>query len=297
MRKALSLFLVFNIILGAALASVVPIMGWSSRDKLFDEKEIKTTYKSEQFKSLLQNILIEKDTEIVTIFVEPRLRSDEISKIFDSYSTNSNGGSFKDLKKFFEDAKSTTFIPLAESYGHFVSSVLSKLSIEKSNIYIAKDESSLFKVAYANIVSLDSLPKSILSNKIVDILVVVLPDNQDYSQHNSIIKKVQSFIGDNDYVSFFTSESGSAVDMALSFPVENNIESLQAGSGSAPTPTPTTTPTPTPSNSGYFNYFTGPIIETYFVVSILLAILFSGICCLADLQVPDRYESPKQKIL
>ncbi|KAF2072601.1 hypothetical protein CYY_006079 [Polysphondylium violaceum] len=311
--KFITLFILVNIILGAAIASLnVPILGWSSKEKFFSKSQI-NEYNQHQFKSLLSHIIKDGSFETLTIFVEPKLRSDQLSAIFDSYSSKSNGGNLNTLKTSFESAASNVYIPYTQTSGSFVSSVISQIKDEiNGQLIVAKDFNSQFDIEGATIVSLDSVSdiSNIMKNKVLDVLIVVLPN--EIESQDQIISKFETLSGSN-FVSFFTSESASEVDIKMNF--QHNVISRQefvshlvnADSASKHSSEAPPAPTPAPSSSSssgseegqhkYFNYFTGPIMETYLIIGILLAIFFTGLCCLLDLQVPDRYEAPKQKVL
>jgi len=300
--KFITLFVLINIILGAAIAASlnVPILGWSSKEKFFSKSQI-NEYNQHQFKSLLSHIIKDGSFETLTIFVEPKLRSDQLSAIFDSYSTKSNGGILKSLKNTFESAESNVYIPYTHTSGAFVSTVVSQIKNQiNGQLFVAKDFASDFNIEGATVVSLDSVSdiSNVMSNNVLDVLIVVLPN--DFKSQDQVISRFQTLVGSTKFVSFFTSESASEVDIKMNF--EHNLITRQDFESklleqTVESSTSSDSSSSEPGQKKYFNYFTGPVMETYLIIGILLAIFFTGLCCLLDLQVPDRYEAPKQKVL
>ncbi|EAL70696.1 hypothetical protein DDB_G0273537 [Dictyostelium discoideum AX4] len=295
MNKGAIIFLLLNIVLGAVLSSYVPILGWSSKDNVFPSNSV-NKYTQEHFKTLIQSIINENSVETLTIFVEPKvLRSDQLSTVFDSYSSNSNGGLFKNLKNSVEESKSHIFVPSSEVG---VLNIVSQLKGIKGSVFVAKESDTQFEIEGAQNILLSEASKiqPTLSNKVVDIVVVLLAQNQD-----STIKQFQSVVEKSSFVSFFTAASAHEFDVQATFNKQVEQSFLQDGSsslnsasqqGSGSSSSGSNEPT-----KQHFTYVTGPVLSAYLIISILLAILFTGICCISDLQVPDRYEAPKSKVL
>ncbi|GAM27178.1 hypothetical protein SAMD00019534_103530 [Acytostelium subglobosum LB1] len=293
--KLITLFLVASVLCGLTLASLnIPIIGWSSQNA-FIKSEIFDTYSSEQFREMLSNLVSGQSSDIVnsikpeliTIFVEQQLRTDELSSLFDSYS-NQPASKVASLKSNIEAARTSIFIPYVSTSGSFLSSVLSTISID-GTIYVATESNSDFHVNGASYIRLNQIKataSSSISNNKVDILVVVLPEdnqNQYFEQINSV---------EGNSVNFFTAENPTPLGFTMKFEQEK-----QAVYDAAVLADSNSTTNGTNSTSDYINYFPGPVLEAYLIVFILLVILFAGICCIADLQVPDKYEAPKQKVL
>ncbi|EGC31164.1 hypothetical protein DICPUDRAFT_99296 [Dictyostelium purpureum] len=280
--KAAIIFILFNILLGVVLSTYVPILGWSSQEKLFKKTHISHKYNQDQFKNLIQSIVDENNVETLTIFVEPKLRTDQLSNIIESYSSHNNGGEFKSLMKSFEKSKSSVYIPY--SLGG-VSKILSEI---KGSILVYGQA----EIKGAKQINELSEIRSTLSNGKVDIVVVVLDKNQDET-----IRKVESIVEKSSFASFFTAES------AQEFNIQENYVKQMSESKVVTKETINNNPdleasSEVPTHHKYFNFFTGPVLESYLIVGILLAILFTGLCCITDLQVPDRCEvAPKQKLL
>ncbi|KAM9997530.1 hypothetical protein ACTFIZ_011022 [Dictyostelium cf. discoideum] len=294
MNKGAIIFLLLNIVLGAVLSSYVPILGWSSKDNVFPSNSV-NKYTQEHFKTLIQSIINENSVETLTIFVEPKLRSDQLSTVFDSYSSNSNGGLFKNLKNSVEESKSHIFVPSSEVG---VLSIVSQLKGIKGSVFVAKESDTQFEIEGAQNILLSEASKiqPTLSNKVVDIVVVLLAQHQD-----STIKQFQSVVEKSSFVSFFTAASAQEFDVQATFNKQVEQSFLQ---DAAPLNSDSQQSSQQSSGSGsneptkqHFTYVTGPVLSAYLIISILLAILFTGICCISDLQVPDRYEAPKSKVL
>ncbi|EGG19884.1 hypothetical protein DFA_06987 [Cavenderia fasciculata] len=323
MKFALSLIILSAICCSVAFAASlnIPIIGWSN-EKIFLQNEVINTFEASQFESMLNSMIKGQSTplikkhmpELITIFVEDTLRTDELSTILGSYKQNSDGGDLSAIKSNMESAGSSVFIPYATTSGNFVSSILNSLASDfQGQIYVASESASSFKIAGASHIELTnikkSLPSSIFSNQVADILVVVLPKTESYAQHNEHIKQVSKIVESKDTVTFFTAEN--ITPLSFNLDQENEVVSSfgsrafdpvvnansSSGSNSSASSSSSSSGGKTGGGDDYFNYFTGPVLETYLVVMILLAILFTGICCIGDLQVPDRYEAPKQKIL
>ncbi|KAN0004625.1 hypothetical protein ACTFIU_001863 [Dictyostelium citrinum] len=295
MNKGAIIFLLLNIVLGAVLSSYVPILGWSSKENVFPSNSV-NKYTQEHFKTLIQSIINENSVETLTIFVEPKvLRSDQLSTVFDSYSSNSNGGLFKNLKNSVEESKSHIFVPSSEVG---VLSIVSQLKDIKGSVFVAKESNTQFEIEGAQNILLSEASKiqPTLSNKVVDVVVVLLAQHQD-----STIKQFQSVVEKSSFVSFFTAASAHEFDVQATFnkQVEQSFLNGEAKESSSTNQNPTgsgSTGSTVPTKQ-HFTYVTGPVLSAYLIVAILLAILFTGICCISDLQVPDRYEAPKSKVL
>ncbi|EFA77739.1 hypothetical protein PPL_12351 [Heterostelium album PN500] len=288
MKVVATLFLIATVLFGITIASLnIPIIGWSS-NKVFIKNEILESYSADQFKELLVSLIkgSESDVisaskpEIITIFVQQQLRTDELSTIFDSYNEKPQSD-LQSMKDSIEGAASSIFIPYTTTSGSFVSSVLKSISNSiEGSLVVASD--SEFTVEGDRAHHLETNP---------------IHQEYDFQQENECVNAVNNVLKGVESVSFFTGENATPLEFPMQF--QDFQEPVYHFSMFQDTPNASNTTDNSTGNgtSDYFNYFPGPIIEAYLVVFILLVIFFMGLCCILDLQVPDRYEAPKQKIL
>jgi len=100
--------------------------------------------------------------EILIIFVEPELRSEQIPILAHSYKTQPNGGAFSNLKRLVETSRSSLVVPYVSSEGFSIASSIADNLIaglpSSSSIVVVGDtvtlsSSKIVKISMSSLMS------------------------------------------------------------------------------------------------------------------------------------------------
>lgn len=255
--------------------------------------------------------------EVIVMFVEPELRTDQIPQFGAAYTNVANGGSFSHLKNIVESSQSSFVASYATVGTHFslLDTPLTRVSdaIKEGTIVVAREgESTLFgllsklsgtkTIQVSDLTSYLTSESQIFNNGVTDLIVVCFEKAMDSSalqaklgSNDELIGKVSALVEQatgGNYVGIYSGNSPAPLRISWSFPYAEEmrasrfIRSVQDGNNTNNNTIPTT--------SNYLNIFTGPMLEAMIISFFLLAILMSGLCWMADLQTPDRFESPQK---
>lgn len=306
----------------------VPVLMWSDK-QLFTKSQVTDTVSTEDIDFALTS-LFNKNTnkaskissvfnedattpEVVILFVESKLRTDQVPFIASAYGSTP-GGSLSHLKSSMEAAKSTLAMPYAAVSGvTLLDQTLLDLidQTASGNVFMSsvggsqlfsriKQLSSVKSVELSNIMS-TLQANNAFTNGVADLVIVCFDTTSDFSQHDSIIADLlKSISAKGNYVAAYTANMPSASNMIWTFEEHNKEEfarivdlymdePLTDGNGTGNTTNPNST------HHKRINYFPGPFLEALLVVAILLTMLFTGACAIFSLQTPDKWEAPKIK--
>jgi len=254
-------------------------------------------------------------TEVVILFVEPELRTDQVPFISSAFASTPSGGSFSHIKNAIDSAKSSLVMPYtAVDEVTLLDEILLDTfeTINTGNIFMSG--SSLFaRLRQYNGVKSVELDSLIAEMKAADAfdngktdLVIVSFDkatgakNQAYSEHDEMIANILEGIRSSskgDYVAIYTANTPTTSQLTWNFNEHAHAEfrqNIQMIMLDAPT-VDANNSTVTNSTGGKVNYFPGPFIEVLLISSILITMLFTGACAIFSLQTPDKWEAPKIK--
>lgn len=246
-------------------------------------------------------------TELVILFVEPELRTDQVPYIASAYASTP-GGSLSHLKKAMETATSSLSIPYAAVDVSLFDSVIEDIvdQVDGQVFISAFDGSNLFSrlryldsVTSVTIASLtDTLnAASVFDNHKTDLVVVCFePSNLLASHDRSIGQLMASFGNKGNYVAMYAANMPVKNELSWTFEThsraefQRNVELYMFDVDNSSNGTHQTN-----STSTTINYFPGPFLEALLVCAILIAMLFTGACAIFGLQTPDKWEAPKAK--
>jgi len=274
----------------------------TTRDVEFALSSLFRTHSSEE--SILATSFNEnrEATEVVVLFVEPELTTDQVSH-------TASSGSFSHLKGALEAAGSSLVMPYAtvEEVSLFDETLSNAFeSIKQGSIFISRMPGSklftrLSRQSGVQTVDIDSLMAELKSanaftNGVTD-LVVVCFDKATFTSHDEIIGTISDSVRiatKGNYVAVYSANMPSTSRLIWTFEQHSEAEyfhNLRAvfdvsNLGNATNNT---------NGTHVVNYFPGPLIEVYLIVSILIAMVFTGGCAIFSLQTPDRWEAPKVK--
>jgi len=234
-----------------------------------------------------------EQSEVIIVFVEPSLSSEQIPLLAHSFESNPNGGSLSNIKKYVESSKSSLIFPYVSSpsVGSDLTQYLS--SSLKGTTYIVDGAS----------MTIDELKEKIngnweiLSNGITDLIVVYFNSpallsmidessiHSDYSNDDSSIKEIISAFGKKDikYTAIFTANhAGSAFDVIQSYTKSNGHEMRSFGAINRQT-----------NDVLYTTNWPIGIVEAIFVMAPFIAILFVGICCTMQIQSTLKFDGER----
>jgi len=244
-----------------------------------------------------------KTPEVVVLFIEPELTTDQIAHIASS-------GSFSHLKSAFEAAGSSLAIPYATVGSFSLFDEALSHAFEPStqgSIFISRmPESDLFVrlggQSGVTTVEIDSLmtelkSSNVFANGVTD-LVLICFDKSDrhneatFSSHDALIGTLHEGIRtatNGNYVAMYSASRPSPSLVLWTFEQPSDAEYIQYVLDSNNCTSNCTNSTVS------INYFPGPLIEVYMISAFLIAMLFTGGCAIFSLQTPDRWEAPRMK--
>jgi len=244
----------------------------------------------------------EKDqVEVIFVFVEPELRTEQFPMLADAYAVHPNGGAFSKLKGTLESyATSSLVVSYTHSSGTFKSigtSIVDELVANLApgaTITVAKDsDSDLFfglasrrnvaRLSLAQLKYVANKEWSILSDGKTDLVVVcfdspaVHPDNVDqvapsYVADDAFMYALLHSLG-NSYLAVFTSDKP-ATESAKQARATLMVRQL--------------------SDTTDDSIYPSDVIEAHIVLIPFLIILFTGIYCTFGVQSDLKFDAEKK---
>jgi len=245
--------------------------------------------------------------EAIVIFIEPQLRTEQVSILADAYSTKSNGGVLSHLKKLIENSASSVVAPYVnvgnlQSIGSSLVLNLMKNLQSGASVVLARAQGSEMlseladNVEVSHISLKDLMLKAstnweVMSNGITDLIVVCFDAEEEvlnekvresYSAHDSFLQILDAFNkAGAKYVALYTADKPSSnllLDMPVSDPAMSAFEEMHQQ-----------------SRSNTINDFFPMDIMQALIFSIpLLIIAFLGICCTFNLQSALKFDAEKK---
>jgi len=230
--------------------------------------------------------------EVIVIFVEPELRTEQFPLLANAYAAQPNGGAFSKLKGALESyAASSIVIPYSHSAsGRTLGALVSSLSAQVSglNVIVAKNtDSHVLSELDGRTVTLEELSQlasskwDILSNGVPDLIVVgfespaVHPENLElalasYTVDDAYMNSFLHSLGKTNYVAMFTAEK---TDIESVREARAMLTSVQLG------------------DTDDTSIFPPEVIEALIVMIPFLLILYIGISCTSSLQSNLKYDA------
>jgi len=306
----------------------VPVFMWSDK-QIFSKTQIQDTITTGDIEYALASLLHKNtnmdsklstsfnenadNTELVILFVEPELRTDQVPYLAAAYASTP-GGSFSHLKKAVETATSSLSMPYATVEASLLDSVILDTvdrvdgSVFLSTVGASNLFSRLKQQDGVNSVAIESLmatlkEANVFHNHKTDLVIVCFDHYQVhagnmYYDHDTVIGQLTASIGaEGNYVAVYAANMPIKNEFVWTFAQHSRAEfqrnvdlymfDVADNSSNSSNSSNTTTSTIT--------YFPGPFIEALLVCTILITMLFTGACAIFSLQTPDKWEAPKSK--
>jgi hypothetical protein len=233
--------------------------------------------------------------ELIVVFIEPELKTEQTSFLAEAYQDQPSGGVFANLKKFVETSKSSVVAPYASSHSDSIGTqlaldILEHLSKE-SQIFVASDSDKQLETSrQVTKLTLKQLNEKlnqkweVVSNGVTDLLVVYL--DQTHEVNDALVNTVCSGLKGAEYVAIYTGDQPTRAVMKR-FPVEHatladfeevNKQLYAIHDGNGPKWPDAT--------------LSGVVIIAPFVL-----ILMIGICCTSSVQTPQKMDAERSKKL
>lgn len=259
--------------------------------------------------------------EVVIMFIEPEMRTDEVSQLASAFASTP-GGSLSNIKKAIESSASSVVMPYTtvdeSSWFNAFHDIMNQCNTNKASFFMTESRANLyFRLRGYNsvkTVAVDGLLAELrssnsFSNGVTDFVVVTF-DSTAFAEHDVLIGKLVSSISaatKGNYVAVYTANMPSVSDLKWSFSelsvleFQNTVSVISlTDDNNGTNGSNSSTPAPfNPNKNGTrhhkINYFPGPFIEVLLICAVLLTMLFTGACAIFSLQTPDKWEIPKVK--
>jgi len=242
--------------------------------------------------------------EVIIVFVEPFLSSEQIPILAHAYDAQPNGGVFSNIKTLVETARSSLVIPYTSSPSvgsEFIRSLTA--SLIGGSVYTVEDgntniDSPNHMTASELVKKIESSSWTPLYNGVTDLIVVhftaPVSSNYDdaavqkqYESDDQSVATIVSALGDVNYLAIFTSESGAPrLDSQTRRSVEANGAHMKAFNKRFGQSYDTLYTTNWPDGA----------IEALIIMIPFIFILFIGICCTFCVQSDLKYDAEKSFI-
>jgi len=312
MKKILSVLVVLTFALYGvfSITPTSPVFLWSNTH-IFKERNLQEIeiLSAREISNGLQNMESPisqymngnvETTELIIIFVEPELTSEQMTLLAHSHQSTSNGGAFSNLKRLVETSKSSLTIPYgtASSLGSsLVRSLASSLS-PKGSVYVV-GENSNSNIETPNKLTLSELKSKLkdpswepLNNGVADLLVIpfhapAVPSNIDdssvhtqFAEDDATVSTIVESIT-SKYLAIFTSDS--VTNYIYQYTEKRGQPELRSfeqrfAQG---------------NNVLFFSNWPDVIVQGLLVMLPFIGILFVGICCTANLQSNLKFDAEK----
>jgi len=172
--------------------------------------------------------------ELLIVFVEPQLTTEQLSLLTHSHLPQTNGGSFSNLKRLVEDSKSSTVYPYVTTSDFntvgtsLITSLMRNLGEAASIVLVGDSASSpgIFRGKSVTTISFEQLQEklalgkawNLLGNGVTDLLIVKfgspsfnLADEvkieKRYTVDDQLFSTVDAALAQTSYIAMFTSDS------------------------------------------------------------------------------------------
>jgi len=301
----------------------IPLFVWSG-NQIFSQHNEQTlqTLTDQDIENSLEALLLNTEgktfindiqgtPEVVIVFVEPQLHTDQIPHFASAYSTSPNGGAFSSLKNIIESSKASLVAPYVTASNQYslVDALLARVSSKltpKGTVLIVRDAGSaqflleLSSLPHQTATTSELKGSNLFTNGVADLIVVSLPfaDNVElFKAHDELIGALSQMVStatSGNFVGMYTGNAIISSDIITTFEDPNaDLHRPYYLSTRYWSSVTVDTTNATSNTSSPRTYLTGPILETFMVVIALITMIFVGMCNLCKLQVPETYEAPK----
>jgi len=242
-------------VLGKSIATS-PVFMWSSVDSLTGVntqdvdlvtiEEISRAFQKNAEGPLTKYINADTKPEILIVFVEPELRSEQIPMLAHSYKTQPNGGAFSHLKRFVETSRSSLVVPYVTSEGFSIASTIAENLIHAlpstSSVVVVGDSvtlssSKIIKMSMTSLMSklLDG-KWDLLNNGVTDLLVVSFQStfeteestvHDSYAADDSTMNSIVTALRQISYTAIFTADRSGSIFTNRSPNMEHFVKKFQ----------------------------------------------------------------------
>lgn len=274
----------FSLINAERIFNPVPLVMFGSGASSSSRQQLATIHSSD-VETLLNNA-ISGNHEVVLVFIEPRLKTEQL------WETSS----FSHLRSLIED-EATVYPYVSADQG--VAAAIAKVASSLQNVVLSKDSGAAYLSenpsvkAFTRQELLSHLETSdISSNGVTDVVIVYFDAKtnaelteslaSDDAYLDSLVKVVREKTN-GKFVSIFTADKPS-LSVVSRTPVQNRrfnleVRDVQASNSSSPVI--------------YTSYWPIFMLEVYIASFVLLVIAFLGVLCTCNLQTPARFEVQK----
>jgi len=318
----LSACLAFGLELQSRSTFTVPVFMWSDK-QIFSTAQIADTITTGDVEFALASLLRQNThkssklsssfnqnaaaPEVVILFVEPELRTDQVPYIASAFASTP-GGSFSHIKKAIETSASSLVMPytVVSEVTLLDEALLDSLEAlnNNANLFLSasgnlfarlRQQNGVKAVAVNSLIS-EMKSSNAFTNGVTD-LVVVSFDNSDYADHDTVIgdllESIQTSTKGN-YVAIYTANMPTNSQFTWSFE-EHATREFHQNIAFAVFDNNNGTKNDSNVTHHKINYFPGPFIEVLLICAVLVTMLFTGACAIFSLQTPDKWEAPKVK--
>jgi len=311
MWKICVLVLFASVFLHEAFSSTetAPVFMWSNT-KAFTGQNIqeinvisaRSLSKFTQTESPISKYLTKIETEVIVLFVEPFLSSEQIPLLAQAYSETPNGGAFSNIKKLVETSRSSLVIPYttAASIGsEMIRSLIAALPTEGSVYNVVENlktdvDSNQFTVSEL-MEKLGNPNWTPLKNGVTDLIVVYfnapsIVSNYDdsaaraqYEKDDHTVGAITEALANIDYLAIFTSDISAFQFESYSQRSSYNGPHIKAFEQKFSQD----------YNTLYYTNWPDGIIQALLVMTPFVGILFLGICCTFCIQSELKFDAEK----
>jgi len=280
----------------------IPVISWSPIPSMFSSPQTLSSITPFNFQSTLAHYVDGSASvpEIVVLFIEPELRTDQIFQLSSAYSNAPDGGEMKNIRNFLQNSAQSNTAPygMLANDRPFTYSAIYNL-VEKMGdklILVKQGAAEVPSVQSSTNLDLEDLESyliahpSLFTNGQTELVVVYFQKEAYMTVHDTLVGSIFTLVSTHttSSVAIYTADRPTPLGTHLSFslPVEDRVETLYLDSYFV-VPCNNTTIEYTA------NFFGGPMLEVYLMVFTLLGILLIGLCGLFELQTPERFDIPK----
>jgi len=232
--------------------------------------------------------------EILIIFVEPELRSEQIPILAHSYKTQPNGGAFSNLKRFVETSRSSLVVPYVSSEGFSIGSTIAENLItglpSSSSIVVVGDavtlsSSKIVKISMSSLMSkLSDGTWDLLNNGVTDLLIVSFEStfeteeskvHASFAADDSSMNSIVAALRQVSYTAIFTADRSGSILNNRAPNMEHFVKKFQQ------------------TDILYFTNWPYAITQALIIMLPFLFILSLGIWCTYQLQSALKFDAEK----
>mmetsp|Transcript_19999 Transcript_19999/g.22257 ORF Transcript_19999/g.22257 Transcript_19999/m.22257 type:complete len:309 (-) Transcript_19999:151-1077(-) len=299
-KNTTTLLLVLLAALVASQQFDVPVLVWSGQQYSpfnHDKAPVSQATYTNYFDNLLETsrltTLASKSAsapEVIVIYMHEELRTDQVTNYFAN-------GVYSNLQTAIKNGASST-----SASGPSGPSLLRLIpKIDGTIIYAGRGDP--FGAAVETSITIDELEAHLIDNSGIfadgstDLIIIRFKTKYDQLSSDEIVGKVNTLISKetSQYVSVFTAELATAPDCLFTVPGQSKRSIEQNPTGpTGPTVAPTEAPSSNTTEQNWFEkYFPGWFWTSFLVNFFIFIVLMIGLCALADIQVHDKFETPK----